>query len=229
MGTSKGYIAPTRIEWTQAKRAVTQMLNDRDANSRAKVGSKFANAMKSDVSTSSTFSRAATGILGLARSIADHGLVYALNQINRSDLIGKEPSEIWDELFHEYTNSGATAEDALAADALSKAILNLGIEDLEQLGSIAPEALLKEMLIDYITVSFNFRFSEKIEKGRNPAEAHRILDEMQGYIKSNLYEKLSFNDIESVDFSHLLGSEYVDRALNDAYTVFEELYSEDSL
>jgi hypothetical protein len=33
MGTSKGYIPPTRIKWANAKRAVTQMLNDRDASS----------------------------------------------------------------------------------------------------------------------------------------------------------------------------------------------------
>lgn len=229
MGTSKGYITPTRIQWTQAKRAVTQMINNGDAGSRAKAGSKFATAMKSDAVANTTFSKAAAGIIGLSRSIAWHGTAYALNQINRSDLIGKEPSEIWNELFHEYTNSGATAEDTLAADALSKAISNLGIDDLDQLGSVSPETLLKEMLIDYITVSFNFRFSEKIEKGRSPAEAHRILEEMQKYIRSNLYEKLNFKDIENINFSNLLGNEYVDRALNDAYSVFEELYSEDGL
>ena len=45
MGTSKGYIPPTRIQWTNAKRAVTKMLNDRDASSTAKATSRFATAM----------------------------------------------------------------------------------------------------------------------------------------------------------------------------------------
>lgn len=224
MGTSKGYIAPTRIQWTQAKRAVTQMLNDRDSDSVAKAGSKFATAMKADATSNSTFAYAASGILSLSKSIAGHGMTYALNQINRPDLIGKPSSEIWDELFHKYTKNGATTEDTLAADALSKAMANLNIMNLEQLGNISQEVLLKEMLIDYIVINFDFRFSEKIGKDRTPAEAHRILEEMQEYIKSNLYEKLNFSDIDNIDFTNLSENEYVDKALNDMYTVLEELY-----
>lgn len=227
MGTSKGYIAPTRIQWTQAKRAVTNMLRDNDSESVAKAGSKFATAMKADASSASTFSNAVAGILDLSKNIAAHGAVYTLNEINRPDLMGKPPSEILDELFHEYTHYGETAEDALAADALSKALRNLNIEDFDQLGNISLEAFLKETLIDYITVNFDFRFAEKIGKGRPPAEAHRILNEMQDYIRSSLYEGLSFGDINNIDFTNLSGSDYVDKALNDAYLVFEELYKEE--
>ncbi len=227
MGTSKGYIPPTRIQWTQAKRAVTQMLYDNDSKSIAKAGSKFATAMKADTVSGSTFSRTVTGILGLSKNIASHGAAYALNQINRPDLIGKSPVEILDELFHEYTNNGETAEDALAADALSKALRDLNIENFEQLETISPEAFLKETLIDYISVNFDFRFAERIGKDRSPAEAHRILKEMQDYIRSSLYQGLNFNDIRAIDFTNLSGSEYVDKALNDAYTVFEELYTEE--
>lgn len=227
MGTSKGYIPPTRIQWTQAKRAVTQMLSDNDSASIAKAGSKFATAMKADTTSGSTFSHAVSGILGLSKNIAGHGAAYALNQINRPDLIGKPPIEILDELFHEYTHNGETVEDALAADALSKALKNLNIEDFEQLGNISPEIFLKETLIDYISINFDFRFAEKIGKDRTPAEARRILKEMQDYIRSSLYESLSFGDISTIDFSNLSGSEYVDRALNNAYSVFEELYTEE--
>ena len=227
MGTSKGYISPTRIQWTQTKRAVTQMIHDNDSASVAKAGSKFATAMKTDTASGSTFSKAVTGILGLSKSVASHGASYALNQIQRPDLIGKPPAEIWDELIHEYTHNGATVEDTLAADALSRALSNLNITDLDQLGSISQEVLLKELLIDFVTINFDFRFSEKIGKNRTPAEAHRILKEMQDYIRSSLYENLSFVDITNVDFTNLPGSKYVDKALNDAYSVFEELYKEE--
>lgn len=227
MGTSKGYISPTRIQWTQAKRAVTQMVRDSDSASVAKAGSKFASAMKADAAAGSTFSKAVAGILGLSKSVASHGSTYALNQIQRSDLIGKPPAEIWDELIHEYTNNGATVEDNLAADALSKALSNLNIMDLDQLGSISQEVLLKELLIDFVTMNFDFRFAEKIGKGRAPAEAQRILNEMQDYIRSSLYEGLSFVDIGNIDFTNLSGSQFVDKALNDAYSVFEELYKEE--
>lgn len=227
MGTSKGYITPTRIQWSQAKRAVTQMLRDGDSGSIANAASKYATAMKADATSGSTFTNAVTGILGLSRNIASHGVPYALNQIQRPDLLGKPSEEIWDELFNEYTHNGATTEDALAADALSKALLNLKITDLEQLGEISQEALLKEMLIEYAAINFDFRFAEKIGKGRSPADAHRILNEMQDYIRNNLYESISFKEINNVNFADLSGSQYVDKALNDAYSVFEELYMEE--
>ena len=51
MGTSKGYIAPTTLHWSKAKRAVTSFINNRDYDSKAKAASKYATAMKTDMST----------------------------------------------------------------------------------------------------------------------------------------------------------------------------------
>ena len=45
MGTSKGYIAPTRPEWSASKRSVSTFLRNRDTDSKAKAVSKFAEAM----------------------------------------------------------------------------------------------------------------------------------------------------------------------------------------
>ena len=203
MGTSKGYIAPTRIEWSNSKRAVTQMLHDGSADSVTKAASKFATAMKTDTVDGSVFSKAVTGILGFSRNISDHGLNYALNQINRSDLIGKSSPEIWNELFNDYTNNSATVEDALAADALSRSLSN------------------------FISINFDFRYAEKIAKGRSPSEAHQIMKEMQDYIRSVTYEKLNLDDIGTVDFTKLSSSQYIDKALKEAYSTFEDLYAED--
>lgn len=227
MGTSKGYIPPTRIQWTNAKRAVTQMLNDRDASSTAKAASRFATAMKADATPNTTFSKAATGLLGLSKAIAGSGTTNALNQIGRQDLIGKSSEEIWNELLHEYTNNVSTAEDALAADALSKTLENLNIKDLEQLGDVQQDVLLLEMLINFISINFEYRFSEKIGKDRSPIEASRIIKEIQDYIRSNLYETLKLSDINDVNFLDLSNSQYVDSALIDAYSIFENLYTED--
>lgn len=227
MGTSKGYIAPTRIDWSNSKRAVTQMLRDGSTASFTKAASKFATAMKTDTANGSVFSKAVSGILGLSRNINDHGLNHALNQINRPDLIGKSSSEIWSELFNEYTNNSATVEDSLATDALSKSLSNLDIEDLEQLGDISQEVLLKELLSNFISINFDFRYAEKIAKDRTPAEAHRIMKEMQDYIRSVIYERLNIDDIGSVDFTKLSNSQYIDKALKEAYSIFEDLYAED--
>lgn len=227
MGTSKGYIPPTRIQWTNAKRAVTQMLSSHDTSSTAKAVSRFATAMKADAAPNTSFSKAATGILGLSKAIAGSGSSNALNQIGRQDLIGKSSEEIWNELLHEYTNNGSTAGDALAADALSKTLENLNIKDLEQLGDVQQDVLLLEMLINFISINFEYRFSEKIGKDRSPIEASRIIKEIQDYIRSNLYETLKLSDINDVNFLELSNSQYVDSALIDAYSIFENLYTED--
>lgn len=227
MGTSKGYIPPTRIQWTNAKRAVTQMLSDHDSSSKAKAVSRFSSAMKADAIRNSTFSTSAAGLLGLSKAIAESGLENALSQINRDDLIGKSSEEIWNELLHQYTNNGSTAEDALAADALSKTLDNLKIQELMQLGQVPQDVLLMEMLVNYISINFEFRFSEKISKDRTPFETSRIIREIQDYIRSNLYENLVLNDINAVNFLDLSNSRYVDNALAEAYSIFEKLYTED--
>lgn len=59
MGTSKGYIAPTTSHWSTAKRAVTAFINNRDFDSKAKAASKYATAMKTDMSTGGSFQSAA--------------------------------------------------------------------------------------------------------------------------------------------------------------------------
>ena len=232
MGTSKGYIPPTRIQWTNAKRAITQMLNDRDSLSTAKVVSRFSTAMKADTTIAGTastgaFSKAAVGLLGLAKVIANSSVENALNQINRQDLIGKSSEEIWNELLYEYTNGGSTNEDALAADALSKTLENLEIQEVEQLGEVNQDVILMELLINFISISFEYRFSEKIGKDRSPVDTSKIIREIQDYIRSNLYENLKFDELNSVDFFDLSNSQYIDSVLLDAYTVFEKLYTED--
>lgn len=64
MGTSKGYIAPTTSHWSTAKRAVTAFINNRDFDSKAKAASKYATAMKTDMSTGGSFQSAAARTLG---------------------------------------------------------------------------------------------------------------------------------------------------------------------
>ena len=51
MGTSKGYIAPTTPQWSQAKRAVTSYIKNGNMESRAKAASKFASAMHHDLAS----------------------------------------------------------------------------------------------------------------------------------------------------------------------------------
>lgn len=227
MGTSKGYIAPTRIEWTRAKSAVTEMMKHTNSSTIANAISKYASAIKADGFQNSTFPKAVSGIIGLARLIAQNGLESALRSIGREDLIGKSSEEIWNELLQHYTNGSATKEDALAIDALSLALKNLNINDFDKLSEVSQDVLLKEMLIDFVELNFEFRFIEKIGKDRSPVDTNRIINEIKGYIRSSLYEQLTLQDMANIDFGHLSGDQYVVEALTEAYTLFEKLYEED--
>ncbi|MVB10233.1 hypothetical protein CAFE_09110 [Caprobacter fermentans] len=227
MGTSKGYIAPTRIEWSRTKSAVTEMSKNLNSNSIANATSKYASAMKTDGFQGSTFIHGATGILGFAKSVANYGLEASLRNIGREDLLGKSSDVIWNELLHHYTNNGATKEDALAIDALSLSLKILNIDDFDKLADISMDVLLKEMLVNFVELNFEFRFAEKIGKERSPDETTQILSSVKGYIRSSLYEQLTIKDIGNIDFGSLSGNQYVESALIDAYTLFETLYEED--
>lgn len=111
MGTSKGYIAPTRPEWSASKRSVSTFLRNRDTDSKAKAVSKFAEAMSTGTSSASAFSSAAGNVLAFAKGLATNGLNNTLSLFGRDDLIGKEPDEILNALLDQFTNSGATIEE----------------------------------------------------------------------------------------------------------------------
>lgn len=228
MGTSKGYISPTRIQWSNAKRAVGEMIKSTNSNSITKAASRFATAMKSDmaVSSSSTFSAAAAGLIGFINRAAANGLDVALKEIDREDLLSKSSEEIWDELLYYYTQDGKTDEDSLAIDALSLATKKLHI-DVEHLEEVQQDVLLKEMLVNYICLKFEYHYEEKIGKLKVPSEKNDILDKMKKYIRGNVYEKLPLKEMENVNFYKLDGCIYVDDALEDAFTTLEEMYMEE--
>lgn len=227
MGTSKGYIAPTTLHWSKAKRAVTSFINNRDYDSKTKAASKYATAMKTDMSTGGSFQSAAARTLGFAQKVASGGLDNALREYNREDLVGKPSEVVWTELLHEFTNSGASVEDNMAADALSQAMDNLEIEDIADIGNVSVEILLKEMLKEYIKENFDFRYEEKISKGKTPAQTSEILNDMHEYIENSIDGDLNLDNLRTVDFSNMGTAQVVEDALRDALSVFEKYYEED--
>ena len=227
MGTSKGYIAPTTPHWSSAKRAVTSFIKNRDYDSKAKAASKYATAMKTDMSTGGSFQSAAAGVLGFAQKVASGGLDNALREYNRKDLIGKPSEVVWTELLHEFTNSGASVEDNMAADALSQAMDNLNIEESAYISKVEVDIELKEMLKEYIKENFDFRYEEKISKGKAPAQTTEILNDMHEYIENSIDGDLDLANLKIVDFSNMGTSQIVEDALREALSVFEKYYGED--
>ena len=158
MGTSKGYIAPTKPEWSEAKRAVSGFLRNGDSESKAKAAGKYAAAMLSGGKQMNTqYAVAADNVRSFARGVATNGVDHTLIAFGRSDLIGKSPSEILDALIDQFTYNSNTLADSLSAEALSLAFYNLKIEAPEDLGNIGLDALLREMITEYINLNLKSR------------------------------------------------------------------------
>lgn len=226
MGTSKGYIAPTTIQWSQSKRAVTQYANEVSSDTRSNAAAKFASAMKCDRATSSAFIGALGRIASFSGSVRANGFEGALREFGREDLIGKNAGEVFDELLSDFTDAGATKEDYLAAQAIGEALNILEIEDLSELANIPTEDLIVEILSEYVKFSFAFRYSEKISVGRTPAQADYILKDMEGYISNKIHSDFDRNALRDMNFRSLGTSSIANQLLADALSIFEEFYGE---
>ena len=215
MGTSKGYIPPTKPEWSNAKRAVSGFLRNRDSDSRTNAIQKFGEAMNSSAAVGSTsFASAAGNVIAFAQDIRKYGLEHGLVNFGRSDLIGKSSDEILQELLYQFTNDSASIEDSLAADSLSQALENLQIDSVEQLESVDLDILLKEMVISFVLISFDLNFDEK------------ILDEMHSYIADELHASLHSTELEQIDLGNISAASIVQRTLKEAYDVCVRFYGE---
>ena len=228
MGTSKGYISPTRPEWSKAKRAVSTYMREKDSVSLAKAVSRYAEAARSGSRTGnrigSSFSSAVGNVLSFATGVSSRGVEETLHQFGRDDLIGKTPETILFELLDQFTNHGSTAEDSLASAALSTAFGVLNIQSVDDLGSMDLDIFLLEVIIAFINFDFDYHFSEKIGQKKSPEETQSILKDMHGYIDGTLRNNMTTTDIRQVDFSNISSSNIVSSMLDEAFTICSTYY-----
>lgn len=232
MGTSKGYISPTRPEWSKAKRAVTTYSKNQDSISRAKAVSAYAEAVRTSrenrTGPSSSFASAAGNVLFFVTGISNNGVNETLHQFGRDDLIGKPPEMILNEMINQFTNNGSTVEDSLALAALSFALTELDIESTQDLVNMDLDKFLLEVIIAFINHVFDFNFCERISKGRSPEETQKILLDVHGYIDGTLRNTLTPVSIGTIDLSNMNKSSIVSSMLNDAFSICANIYEVDT-
>lgn len=226
MGTSKGYIAPTKGEWTKSKRAVTRMINGSVNEELPNVVRKYASAVSNDSDFAKVFSETVSNLLGISRGIRINGIEETFKEYNKAYLIGKSAKEIWDELFDEYSSGGSTKEEALTSDALSKAINNLNIESIDDLVNYDQGILLKELLSCFAYLFFAFIYEEQINKKKTPQQADSIMREVEKYIRSIIFENVDISQLRDSDFINISDSNVVKNVVDDAYRTMKNYYGE---
>ena len=227
MGTSKGYILPTKKNWTDAKRAATQLSKENNLNNRIKLARKYANAMKEDnIRNSSETIKSIAKIIGLSQNVASKGVEQTLRDLNKEYLLDKTPEEALDVLILEYSEYGNKKDNYLAIEALSITLKELEINTIEDLGDISIGDLLKEILINFIDLNFKFRFEEQISK-KSPSKANEIMNSMSGYIKNKLRDELNTSNLENIDFNNLNNNRIIEDKIIEAYDIFRQVYEEE--
>ena len=227
MGTSKGYILPTKKNWTDAKRAATQLSKENNLNNRIKLARKYANAMEEDnIRNSSETIKSIAKIIGLSQNVASKGVEQTLRDLNKEYLLDKTPEEALDVLILEYSEYGNTKDNYLAIDALSITLKELEINTIEDLGDISIGDLLKEILINFIDLNFKFRFEEQISK-KSPSKVNEIMNSMSGYIKNKLRDELNTSNLENIDFNNLNNNRIIEDKIIEAYDIFRQVYEEE--
>lgn len=226
MGTSKGYIAPKRPEWTQTKRAITNMLKNPSTSTISKVVDRYANALQMDNLSSSSFPAAVSGFIGLLNSVRANGVDRALKEHGFENLIGKPSSEIIESILYHYSNGNGTIDDNLILDCLSKIMETFQINDLADFNQIGNELLLKELVIEYIQLKFEQLYEEKIRANRTPEEGTRLITEVKDYLRDHLKDSLTVNDLSQINFLNIQGHKFVIETCRSAYALLRSYEEE---
>lgn len=235
MGTSKGYIPPTKLEWSKAKRSISTFLRKRDLNSKSNVVVRYSEAIYkwfgkgvNDTIFGRSFSSAVENVVTFAGEVKENGLEKTLYKFGRNDLIGKSPEIIIQELLYMFTSHGSSIEDSLALSALTSAFETLNIENIEDFNSLDLDLFLLEVIIAFVKNDFDFRYYEKISQGRTPKDTLNILEEVHGYIDGILRTKLTNTSIGDIDFANIGTNKIVFFILKDAYDTFINIYGEEA-
>ena len=175
MGTSKGYLPPTSIEWKNAKGSLTTHMNcfsnhQKDNSHRGKAVSDYAKAHDSG-NKYGAVGKAGSKVIGLFQLINEQGIENALNEVGLSHLIGKSSSEVFNGLINYFSEGDGTIEDAIVRDSITQLLTNLDINGIEDLGQVSGENVLIDFIVTYIQVDFRTQFFEKIQANRSIEES----------------------------------------------------------
>lgn len=227
MGTSKGYIAPSTPHWSHAKRGITSYLNDSTDDKRKTAAAGYAKAMNTSGFSNSRAVHAFANIAFFAASSKVKGVNAALKEIGREDLLDRPSEEVLNELMLDFTNDGATIDDAIALDCISAALIVLEINSLEDLSKVETSQFIKELVCQFAQHKFAQLFDKQIRnKFPNTGEANAKITEMQEYIYYTMEQRLSSEILSKINPRNLADESIVQDTMKKGFQLLEEFYGE---
>ena len=225
MGTSKGYIAPSTPHWSRTKRSVTSYLSDSSDTKKKDVVTKYSDAMNSSDFFSGQIAHAFSRFAVFVLSYQSKGINVALQEVEREDILEKPPVEALNELMLNFTNEGATIDDAIALDCLSEALIVLEVHSFNDLSAIDINRVIKELVCQFAKHKFAQLFDKQIRhKLPNVEEANAKISEIQEYIYYTMDQRLTPEILSSINPNNLADESIVQEIMKKGFDLLKEFY-----
>jgi len=233
MGTSKGYQPPKGYLWSNAKRAVSSMINSNfESSSIGKAVGQYNQAARQGGGGGSTRQQAlstagakAANFFSIARS---QGFSKALEEAGLSNLIGKSNEEIYSGLLDYFAGDGSSLDDAVVRDSMAELMKEMFLDVPEDksfeeiINGTDMNKFVKDLITKFIQKDFLMNFSEKIEaKCKNIEEYKKAEKQIKNFIKAKIDTKYSVEDLSKIDWRGSQGKTFIHDRCNEVLKVFE--------
>ncbi|MDI3545148.1 MAG: hypothetical protein PWP68_565 [Rikenellaceae bacterium] len=234
MGTSKGYLPPKGHLWRDAKRAVTNMVNNNfESNLIGKAVSKYIQATRlgnGSISANkqqviSNAGAKAASFISLAQS---KGFNEALNQVGLKHLIGKSNEEIYMGLLDYFTGNGSSLDEFIVRDSMAELMkeLFLDVTDDKDFGELINELdinkFIKDLIIKFVQKDFLANFSEKIEGKCNSIDEYKNAEKnIKDFIRLKIDSCYTVEELSEIDWNGVEGINFIKSRCSEVLRVFE--------
>lgn len=176
-----------------------------------------------------TAGRSATARLGgFLSDVATRGLNAALEAINLSSVIGKDPRTVFAAIANAIAPDGSSPEKAVAREATNDVLADfyerfVTDDDLSRLNSLTSEDV-KSAILDSVTCYIYHRWLQELgrqieEKTMSSSEAVRLERETKLFVKDSVTVDFKDKDPLTMDWASD-GSVLVERIFSEAYSLF---------
>jgi hypothetical protein len=222
-----------RGSWKSAKTLYGKAVkNNGDSRSFRKAARSYVRAHGGprNAARTATSGRSATARLGgFLADVANRGLNAALDGLNLSAVVGKDPRTVFAAIANAIAPDGASPEQAVAREAVDDVLANLYqrfvVEegDLSRLNALTGEDVSKAML-DSVTSYIYHRWLQELgrqieEKSLSSSQAVRLEREAKLFVRESVALDLSGKDLLSLNWA-TDGHALVERIYREAYSLF---------
>lgn len=233
MGTSKGYIAPTRDEWRKAKSAVTSATKKPESTKILLAIGRFIQAIGSDYNSQKSngekstnketksdfdiFVEAVAKTIFIGLKVQNDDPELGLKELNLDYLLSYNNINVSKDLISNFCKKGSTRNGNLAYKSITDALDTFNIIMIEEFSSVDLNDLLMLMIVNYIKINFSSSFEEKINKELGVKEGKKRLEKFTSKLGEEIKKVIGDIKLDKGKFELKDLIKHVDRVLTESF------------